>query len=175
MVYDLLSAMGAAWAIGTPREDAFAGILGMHASRMRLEVRHATGSPRVIDDTYNASPSSIAAALEVLCSMSCEGRRVAVLGEVGELGDESRRLHGYIGAFAAAKKLDLLVFVGGEMAREMAEAARTMGHSEDALEVVADADEACRTIAPLLEEGDLVLAKASRSVGLDAFVKGVLA
>ena len=61
------------------------------------------------------------------------------------------------------------------MAREMAEAARTMGHSEDALEVVADADEACRTIAPLLEEGDLVLAKASRSVGLDAFVKGVLA
>ena len=175
VVSDLLLAMAVADRLGADRDAAIDAVCAMRQAHMRLEVVTAPGKPRMIDDTYNASPSSIAAALEVLCSMSCEGRRVAVLGEVGELGDESRRLHGYIGAFAAAKKLDLLVFVGGEMAREMAEAARTMGHSEDALEVVADADEACRTIAPLLEEGDLVLAKASRSVGLDAFVKGVLA
>ena len=97
------------------------------------------------------------------------------MGEVGELGDESARLHGYIGAYAAAKPLDLLVLVGTSDAAQMAEAARTMGFSEDKLEMVEDADRAVETIAPILEEDDLVLVKASRSVGLDAFVKGVLA
>jgi UDP-N-acetylmuramoyl-tripeptide--D-alanyl-D-alanine ligase len=117
----------------------------------------------------------MAAALDVLCSMACTGRRVAVLGEVGELGDEARRLHGYIGAYAAAKPLDLLVFVGGDNAAEMAEAARTMGFSEDRIEVLPTSARALEVIGPILAEGDLVLAKGSRSVGLDVFAKGVLA
>ena len=175
MVFDLLSAMGAAWAIGTPREDAFAGILGMHAARMRLEVRRVAGSPRVIDDTYNASPASIAAALEVLFSMKCAGRRIAVLGEVGELGSESNRLHGLIGAYAAAKPLDMLALVGGEAADVMADAALTMGFSADKLERFATAEDAARVLAPIFLPDDLVLAKGSRSVGLDRFVEGVLA
>jgi UDP-N-acetylmuramoyl-tripeptide--D-alanyl-D-alanine ligase len=100
---------------------------------------------------------------------------VAVLGEVGELGEESTRLHGYIGAYAAAKPLDLLVLVGTSDAVQMAEAACTMGFSEDRLETVADAASAIEVIAPILKEDDLVLVKASRAVGLDAFVKGVLA
>ena len=147
----------------------------MPQTRMRMEVRTVPGRARVIDDTYNASPSSVAAALDVLCSMDCTGRRVAVLGEVGELGDEAPRLHGYMGAYAAAKPLDLLVFVGGQHAQEMAEAARIMGFSEDRLEVLPTAQRALELIGPVLAEGDLVLAKGSRFVGLDVFAKGVLA
>ncbi|MBP3885405.1 MAG: UDP-N-acetylmuramoyl-tripeptide--D-alanyl-D-alanine ligase, partial [Olsenella sp.] len=175
VVSDFLLAMVAADRLGEDRETAVQAIAQMKQTHMRLEVVSAPGKPKLIDDSYNASPSSIAVALDVLCSMSCAGRRVAVLGEVGELGDESARLHGYIGAYAAAKPLDLLVLVGTSDAAQMAEAARTMGFSEDKLEMVEDADRAVETIAPILEEDDLVLVKASRSVGLDAFVKGVLA
>ena len=175
VVADFLLAMAIVWRVGASRDDAAEAIAHMPQTHMRLEVLSADGRPRVIDDSYNASPSSMAAALDVLCSMACTGRRVAVLGEVGELGDEARRLHGYIGAYAAAKPLDLLVFVGGENAAEMAEAARTMGFSEDRLEVLPDAQRALDVIGPILAEGDLVLAKGSRAVGLDLFAKGVLA
>ncbi len=175
VVSDFLLAMALVDRLGVNRATAAEAIAHMPQAHMRLEVRSAPGHPRVIDDSYNASPSSMAAALDVLCAMDCTGRRVAVLGEVGELGDEAPRLHGYIGAYAAAKPLDLLVFVGGEHAAQMAEAARTMGFSEDRLELLPTAARALEVMGPVLAEGDLVLAKGSRFVGLDVFAKGVLA
>lgn len=175
VVSDFLLAMAIADRVGANRKQVAEAIAHMPRTHMRLEVLSAPGKPRVIDDSYNASPNSMAAALDVLCSMECAGRRVAVLGEVGELGDEAPRLHGYMGAYAAAKPLDLLVFVGGENAGHMAEAARTMGFSEDRLEVLPSAQRALEVIGPVLAEGDLVLAKGSRFVGLDVFAKGVLA
>ena len=141
----------------------------------RLFPEAAASGARVIDDSYNAAPASMASSLDVLCSMDCAGRRIAVLGEMGELGDEAARLHGYVGAYAAAKGVDLLVLIGGELAAEVAEAARTMGLSEDAIESFPTVDDAVRVIGPVLSDGDLVLVKASRAAGLDAFVKGVLA
>ena len=175
VVSDFLIAMAIVDRLGADRSAAADAIAHMPQTHMRLEVLTAPGKPRVIDDSYNASPSSMAAALDVLCSMECTGRRVAVLGQVGELGDEAPRLHGYMGAYAAAKPLDLLVFVGDEHAGDMAEAARTMGFSEDRLEVLESAERALEVIGPVLAEGDLVLAKGSRAVGLDVFAKGVLA
>lgn len=175
MVSDFVTAMGALWTLGVDRAKAAQAIAHMKATSMRLEVLQNPGTPRVIDDTYNASPSSMAAALDVLCSMRCKGRRVAVLGEVAELGDQAHYLHGLMGAYAAAKPIDLLVLIGGEDARTMADAARTMGFSEDHLEVFDSVDSALKIIAPILNEDDLVLAKASRSAGLDLFSKGVLA
>ncbi len=174
MVTDLLSAMGVVEALGLNRADALAAIGAMKAAHMRLEVRQQGESPRVIDDSYNASPSSMAAALDVLCSIRCEGRRIAVLGEIGELGDEAARLHALVGAYAAAKPLDLLVLIGSGDARHMAEAAFTMGYSEDKLERFGTVDEAVRVVRPLLNANDLVLVKASRAAGLDQFAKEVL-
>lgn len=175
VVSDFLLALAIADRLGVDRAAAADAIAHMPQTHMRLEVLTAPGRARVIDDSYNASPSSIAAALDVLCSMECAGRRVAVIGEVGELGDEACRLHGYIGAYAAAKPLDMLVFVGEHNARDMAEAALTMGYSQDCLEVLESSQRALEVIGPILGEGDLVLAKGSRSVGLDVFAKGVLA
>ena len=80
-----------------------------------------------------------------------------------------------MGAYAAAKGVDLLVLVGGELAGEMAEAARTMGLSEDAIECFPSVERATEVMAPVLGDGDVVLVKASRAAGLDAFVRGVLA
>lgn len=174
MVYDLLSAMGVIDVLGLDRSRAFEAICKMKAAHMRLEVRQNGDSARVIDDSYNASPSSMAAALDVLCSMQCEGRRIAVLGEIGELGDEAPRLHSLVGAYAAAKPLDMLVLIGTADARYMADAACTMGFSEDRLAQFESVDEAVRVIAPILACDDLVLVKASRAAGLDRFAKEVL-
>lgn len=171
---DFLLALAVCDRLGADRDAAADAIEHMPAAHMRLEVVSAPGRPRVIDDSYNASPSSMAAALDVLMSMPCAGRRIAVLGEVGELGDEARRLHGYIGAYVAAKSPDLVVWVGDVDAAEMREAALVMGYSEDKMESFADAASALATMAPVFAQDDLVLVKASRAAGLDAFVKGVI-
>ena len=134
VVPDFLLAMAVVWRLGVDRANAAHAISHMPRTGMRLEVKRAAGCPRVIDDSYNASPNSMAGALDVLCSMQCKGRRIAVLGEIGELGEDAARLHGYVGAYAAAKPLDLLAIVGGENADRMAEAALTMGFSQDKLE-----------------------------------------
>ncbi|OFK24869.1 UDP-N-acetylmuramoyl-tripeptide--D-alanyl-D-alanine ligase [Olsenella sp. HMSC062G07] len=175
VVSDVLMAMAMVVLLGVDRAEALDAIASMPQTSMRLELRSRPGKARVIDDSYNASPNSMAAALDVLRSMDCAGRRVAVLGEMAELGDEADRLHDYVGAYAAAANPDLLVLVGGRLASRMADAALTMGFSPDRLERAGDVDEVSRVIAPVLVEGDLVLVKASRSAGLDAFVREVLA
>ena len=175
LVDDFLLALALLWRAGLDRDAAVDAICRMEPTSMRLDVVRAPSGARLIDDSYNAAPASMASSLDVLSSMACAGRRIAVLGEMGELGDEAARLHGYVGAYAAARGVDLLVLVGDALADEMAEAARTMGLSEDAVERLATVEDALRVIGPVLAEGDLVLVKASRAAGLDRFVKGVLA
>ena len=175
VVDDFLLALALVWRAGLDRDAAVRAIEAMEPTSMRLDVREAPCGARVIDDSYNAAPASMASSLDVLASMETTGRRVAVLGEMGELGDEAPRLHGYVGAYAAAKGVDLLVLIGGELAGAMAEAALTMGLSEDAVERFATVGEAVAAMGPVLGTGDLVLVKASRASGLDSFVRGVLA
>ncbi len=175
VVDDFLLALALVWRAGLDRDAAVEAIEALEPASMRLDVREAPCGARVIDDSYNAAPASMASSLDVLASMGASGRRVAVLGEMGELGDEAERLHGYVGAYAAAKGVDLLVLIGGELADAMAEAALTMGLSRDAVERFATAEDALSALGPALEPGDLVLVKASRACGLDSFVRGVLA
>ena len=174
-VDDFLLALALVWRAGLDRDVAVGAIERMEPTAMRLDVLLAPSGARVIDDSYNAAPASMASALDVLARMTCEGRRIAVLGEMGELGEEAPRLHGYVGAYAAGSGVDMLVLVGGALADEMAEAARTMGLSEDAICRLSSVDEALAVIGPVLAGGDLVLVKASRAAGLDRFVKGVVA
>lgn len=175
LVPDLLLALTVAWRLDVDREAACAAVETMPPTHMRLEiVGSSEGAPRIIDDTYNASPSSMAAALDVLCSLPCAGRRIAVLGEIGELGDNAQELHALVGAYAAAKPLDMLCLVGDKDAASMREGAITMGMSTDSIETFASAEAAAQVLGNMLCSEDLVLAKASRAAGLDAFVKEVL-
>ncbi len=174
-VMDFLFAMAICAYLGVDRKKAAHAIEQMPSAHMRLELRKLPGRPRVIDDSYNASPASMASALQVLSSLSCRGRRVAVLGEMGELGAESARLHGYVGAYVAAVSPDFVVWVGKDDAREMQEAALTMGYEEGRMELFPDVSSALSAVAPKLCQDDLVLVKASRAVGLDEFVRRVLA
>ena len=173
-VIDALLALAVADLMRVPRAAALEALEATESYKMRMQVLVGEGTPRVIDDSYNASPSSMAAALDVLASMECTGRRIAVLGEMGELGQDERLLHGYVGAYAAAKGFDMLVTIGSTLAGEIRNGASVCGMSSDKMEAFADVKSALESLKPILREDDLVLVKASRSSGLDEFAKGVI-
>ena len=114
----------------------------------------------VVDDTYNASPRSVVAALDLLAGLP--GRRVAVLGEMLELGEASDEGHRVVGE-AAARTVDWLVVVGAG-ARGIAEGAAAAGLAERDIVRVPDAETALDALVPRLRDGDVVLVKASRGI-----------
>jgi UDP-N-acetylmuramoyl-tripeptide--D-alanyl-D-alanine ligase len=124
----------------------------------------------VIDDSYNASPAATRRALDVLRASGGTGRRVAVLGEMLELGDRSVALHEDVGRAAAAARLDLLITVGGEAAAALGDAAVAGGLSRTRLRHLATSDQAAEALAASIQPGDLVLVKGSRGVRTDKVV-----
>lgn len=174
-VPNALFAAAVAHRLGVPGFEIDEAFSELELTGRRAQVRRAANGARVIDDSYNASPESMAAGLDLLASLPCSGTRIAVLGEMGEMGDEAPRLHALTGAYAAAKRPGLLICVGGEMAGEMASAARLMGLDEGDVQVVPSCDVLIRRFAGVIGERDLVLVKGSRFVGLDRFVEEVCA
>ena len=126
--------------------------------------RTTTGGVLVIDDCYNANPMSMRAALDDLAEH--DGRRVAVLGDMLELGPEERRYHEEIGAHARAAGVAVLVTVG-----PLAEA--MVGPFGGTVHAVATADQALAVLPAVLEPGDTVLVKGSRGVGLEVVARGL--
>jgi len=122
----------------------------------------------IINDCYNASPLSVRAALDDLASQDAEGRRVAVLGDMLELGRDEVALHREIGGDALAAGVDVLVTVGPR-------ALAMLDMFDGEAYAVADADEAAALLGELLAPGDLVLVKGSRGMGLEAVAEALLA
>jgi UDP-N-acetylmuramoyl-tripeptide--D-alanyl-D-alanine ligase len=116
-VRNALAAAAAAVAAGVPLEAIQAGLAGFEPVRGRLQVRIASVAPfagaMVIDDTYNANPDSVRAALDVLAG--CAGARIAVLGDMGEVGDHGVAFHREIGAYARERGIDALFGLGEAM------------------------------------------------------------
>jgi UDP-N-acetylmuramoyl-tripeptide--D-alanyl-D-alanine ligase len=155
-------AVAIAGALGVTPAEAAAGLAGAVGSRWRMELVRTGGGLVVLNDAYNANPSSMTAALDALRSLDA-AHRYAVLGQMAELGEHSGAEHAAVGRLAAASGLTALVVVGPE-AKPLAEAA-----AADGLDVVevADATEALDTLTGRLEPGDAVLVKASRVAGLE--------
>jgi UDP-N-acetylmuramoyl-tripeptide--D-alanyl-D-alanine ligase len=153
-----LAALAAARAVGVSPS----GMLDVALSVGGGQRRELPGPVVVIDDCYNANPMSMRAALDDLAASALEsGRRVAVLGDMLELGPDELRFHAEIGAHAASSGVELLIAVG-PLAAHMG--ARFSGE----LHAVADAGEAAALVGELVRPGDTVLVKASRGVGLEA-------
>lgn len=155
LVHDLLAATAAALAVGvTP-----SGRVDYQPGPGRGQRRSIEGGITVIDDCYNANPISMRAALDDL--MSSDGaRRVAVLGDMLELGPDGRGFHADLGEYASASGVDVLVAVG-PLAAAIAE------RFERERYAVADAEQAAALVPDLLAPGDVVLVKGSLRVGLD--------
>ncbi|MDE7389661.1 MAG: UDP-N-acetylmuramoyl-tripeptide--D-alanyl-D-alanine ligase [Lachnospiraceae bacterium] len=121
-----------------------------------------TGIIKIIDDCYNANPTSVKAAIDTLCNI--DGRHVAVLGDMKELGEKERELHAEVGLFAAEKKVDVLITVG-KLAKLIGEnAGNAEIHHFDTVEQAND------EIDTILHKDDVVLVKASHSMHFEKIV-----
>jgi UDP-N-acetylmuramoyl-tripeptide--D-alanyl-D-alanine ligase len=155
-VVNTLAAVAAATAIGVWPS----GRLDVRFSSLRGELVELDGGVVVVNDCYNANPMSMRAALDSLAEAPAE-RRIAVLGWMAELGPDAERFHREIGAYAAQRRIDVLVAVGDEAARLYGEGFGGETHS------VATPEEAGALLAHLARPGDRVLVKGSRSAGLE--------
>jgi UDP-N-acetylmuramyl pentapeptide synthase len=156
-----LAAVAAARAVGVEPE----GRLNVALSDMRGQRIELAGGVVVVNDCYNANPMSMRAALDDLAA-SASGRRVAVLGDMLELGTTERDFHEEIGAHARAVGVDLLVTVG-PLAEHIASGFGGPAHHAP------DARAASALVPDLLEPGDTVLVKASRGVGLEVVAQAL--
>ncbi len=164
-VHNALAAAAAGIAAGIPTDAIVAGLAGGWSAPHRAELVLA-GGITIVDDSYNASPGSVSAALELLAGMP--GRRIAVLGEMLELGDGHEAGHARVGA-VAARLADRLVVVG-DGAAGIAAGARNAGMAPDAIALVADRAAARDRLLTDLRPSDVILVKASRGIALDLLV-----
>ena len=150
-----LAAIAAGVALAMPLEQMAARAPGIVFSALRGQIVRLRGDSILVNDCYNANPVSMRAALDHLATLDVEGRRLAVLGEMRELGPDALEHHRAIGNYARGAGVEVLIGVG-ELARE---------YAPD--EHAADAAAAARALDRALGEGDAVLVKGSRAVGLE--------
>ena len=157
---------------GLSWEEIVAGMQSM-PGQLRLVVFPGINGSTVVDDTYNASPDSMVAALNLLNDLEPEsgGRRVAVLGDMLELGDHTDEGHKIVGR-RAADVADILVTVG-KLGRAIGQEAQDVGFPIGSLFLMDDAPQAIELLAEILSPGDLVLVKGSRAVGMDSIVVAI--
>jgi UDP-N-acetylmuramoyl-tripeptide--D-alanyl-D-alanine ligase len=174
MVPNALAAAAVGLAAGLGVEAIAEGLRSARLSAGRMEVTETAGGIRVIDDAYNANPASMAAALRTARAMAGEGRSIAVLGAMAELGSIAVQEHERVGELVVRLGIDRLIAVGAG-AGLIAAAAEREGMEPDRIERVPDADEAAAAVRAAARPGDLVLIKASRVEGLDRVARSLVA
>jgi UDP-N-acetylmuramoyl-tripeptide--D-alanyl-D-alanine ligase len=165
MALNAAAAIAAAGTLDVAPDVAAAALSTATVSEGRMQILTAPGGAVVVNDAYNANPTSMAAALTAASGMAGGGRWLAVLGEMAELGPFAVEEHARTGAQLAALGLDELVAVGPWGAAIGAAAVRA-GVPADRVHPAADPAEAERVARSLMRPGDVVLVKASRVVGL---------
>ena len=157
------AAIALAWGLGPA--DVSAALARFSPPARRGGVSHLASGAELVDDSYNASPQAVRSVIASLQGAAAPGHRVAVLGDMLELGAEGPRWHREIGTFAAGR-VDRLVGVGS-LAREIVDGARAAGLPAGAAAWFATAEEVAPYLAPLLVPGDVVWIKGSRGMRLD--------
>lgn len=157
--------------LGLDRVEIQRGLAECKPPKMRMQFWEANGV-RVLDDAYNANADSTMAALETLCDLPLHGRRVAVLGDMAELGEHSEAAHVEVGRQAAKLGVGQL-FVVGRMAPVLAKAAREAGLAR--VIEFAEVETAAKMMKDFLKPGDVVLLKASRSSRLERIAEAIRA
>lgn len=170
-VYNLLAALAAARALGLTLAEASGPLASVRPGSHRGERLGYREGFLVIDETYNSNPAALAASLLAL-SEEPASRRIAVLGDMLELGERAEALHLESGERVAASGMELLIGVGS-WGSVLVEGARRAGMLEGSTRVAASAEEAGEILAGILRPGDLVLLKASRGVALERALSSV--
>jgi len=167
-----LAAIAVARKMGVPEDVAIASLAVARGPDMRLQWQ-AAGDIRILNDAYNANPDSMRAAIETAAAMPTASRRIAILGDMKELGPSGNEYHREIGrSVAATKSFELLVCVGIH-ADLIADAAVAAGFPTRAVLRYPDSTAAAVPVSALLRDGDLVLLKGSRGVHLERIAAAI--
>jgi UDP-N-acetylmuramoyl-tripeptide--D-alanyl-D-alanine ligase len=167
MVQNALLAVAAGRAFGLSIEECAAGLAAAPLTKARLQIKQI-GGVHFLDDSYNANPDSMKAALRTLIELDTEGKRIAVLGEMRELGAESERGHREVGETAAGLTVDRLITIG-EAAEAIAEGAHAAGLKN--VSSVPSTREAADLLGEIAAPGDLVLIKGSRAAKTEEVIE----
>lgn len=159
MVTNALAAAAAGKLLGLTDEEIANGVASFKTVGSRANVIN-TGKIKIIDDCYNANPTSVRASLDTLSNL--DGRKVAILGDMKELGSEELKLHFDTGVYAKSKGIGTVITVG-ELAKELAKGAD--GKAFDTIE------DAKPEILKTIKSGDVVLVKASHSMQFENIVE----
>ena len=170
MVVNALLAVAAGRVQGLSLSDCVEGLETARLTKGRLEIK-TVGDVQIIDDSYNANPDSMIAALKTLAGFPTRGRRIAVLGRMGELGEHSEAGHRQVGDAVAAAHLDYLIAVGPEP-RYIAENARAGGLRD--LACVSNSAEAVLHLDEIAQAGDVILVKGSRAAAMEDVIAALI-
>lgn len=167
-VYNALAATAVGLSLGLSLDQISSGILKAKTIGGRTNLLN-TGSMTVIDDCYNANPVSMKASIDVLAT--AEGRKIAVLGDMGELGENEKKLHYEVGEYLAKKEIDVL-FCAGELSEEIAKAAQKESKTCEVY-YFKTREALLEQLLPFLKKGDTVLVKASHFMEYPKIVKAL--
>lgn len=170
MIYNVLAGIAVAEAYGLTEEEIKRGLKTYAPAKMRMHITKGMNNMTLIDDTYNASPESMQAALKVLKDFNSNGRKVAVLGDMLEQGEFAQALHESVGEVAAKMGIDLLCAVG-PLARHIYEGAKKVGNIQV---IYYETKEAwMQNKDQFLQNDDTLLFKASRGMHFEEMLEGL--
>ncbi|MHB9094486.1 MAG: UDP-N-acetylmuramoyl-tripeptide--D-alanyl-D-alanine ligase, partial [Eubacteriales bacterium] len=167
-VQNALAAVGVGLEAGLTREQIKSGLESTRLTAMRLEVIESKRTT-IINDTYNANPASTKAALQILADLGEGRRKVAILGDMYELGRRAAEGHREVGSEAAAKEVDVLITVG-RLAEEIALGASTAERAPEEIISFNTNAEVKKFLEKIIRPGDMVLVKGSRGMKLEEIV-----
>jgi UDP-N-acetylmuramyl pentapeptide synthase len=166
MVQNAALASAAGIAFGLSLTECAAGLRSLELSKGRVQQKQVAGFT-VLDDTYNANPDSMVAGLATLAAIPGGGRRIAVLGRMGELGSEAERGHRRVCRAAGEKQISCVIAVG-DQANWIAEEALASGVAR--VVHVPDTMSAAQALRQHVQPGDVVLVKGSRSAKMERVI-----
>ncbi|MDI6799319.1 MAG: UDP-N-acetylmuramoyl-tripeptide--D-alanyl-D-alanine ligase [Actinomycetota bacterium] len=170
--YNALAAAGVALWLGLSLDEVKEGLETSSISSMRMELIGSENGITVINDAYNANPDSMISALESLADFPTKGCKIAVLGDMAELGEIAEKSHLEVGRSVKEKGIDILIAVG-DMAALIARGALEAGMDEKAVFYSKEIPDAKKIIEDELEQGDVVLFKASRIMRLERLIEAI--
>jgi UDP-N-acetylmuramoyl-tripeptide--D-alanyl-D-alanine ligase len=166
--YNALAAISAAHALGMKKEIIREGLSQFQPLAGRMKIMRVRGLT-ILDDTYNASPKSFIAAIETIRDLSPKGRKILVAGDMLELGKRAPLAHKETGVYAAHSGIDMLITCG-DLAGYIAQGAIEAGMKEQRIISCRSKEETEKKLSSLAKEGDTVLIKGSRAIGMEEII-----
>ncbi|MEW6410521.1 MAG: UDP-N-acetylmuramoyl-tripeptide--D-alanyl-D-alanine ligase [Nitrospirota bacterium] len=171
-IYNALASYAVAIALGIDIEKIKSGLESFKSVKGRSEILEIKGR-KIINDSYNANPKSMESAIELLLSMKGNGKAVAVLGDMFELGAAGEDAHKALGSYIAdIKKIDIFIAVGTLMSIA-ADKAKEAGMQEDSVLLFGDPEDVAEVIMNITDKGDTVLVKGSRAMAMERIIERI--